>query len=72
MTPGDYIVTEISYNEWQVWLEHSEERHYTVSKGQHGGRQAQTKWSCSCPHHHYRRAVCKHIQLVQAKGGWNA
>lgn len=23
------------------------------------------KWSCTCPHHLYRRAVCKHIKQVQ-------
>ena len=42
-------------NQWQIASESDPNKTYTVTK-QTGG-----KWSCTCPHHLFRRATCKHI-----------
>jgi len=42
-------------HQWQIASESDPNKTYTITK-QPGG-----KWSCTCPHHVYRRATCKHI-----------
>ncbi len=45
-----------SINQWMIESESDPNKTYTVTK------HSEFKWSCTCPHHIFRRAECKHIR----------
>ena len=52
-TEGRVLVTNVSYGD----AEKDEHRYVvTIENG--------TAWSCTCPHHEYRGARCKHLRSV--------
>lgn len=44
---------------WEVFSFTDPNRKYIVSLYADG------TWACSCPHHIYRKAICKHINFVK-------
>jgi len=53
---GRVLVTNVSYGESEA-----DEHRYVVSV-ENG-----VAWECTCPHHEYRSARCKHIRATEAR-----